>query len=101
MKCLNASKPGKLSAALAGFDCGGVRLFLNVGDPAKNSLIYFQVPHIHAECDHLKSRGVEFISAPHMIHKHTDGTEEWMAFFNDPDGQPLGLMMQVAEPGGA
>jgi len=87
---------GKLSF----FDCGGVRLFLNVGDPTKNSLVYFQVPDIHAKCEHLKSRGVDFTSAPHMIHKHTDGTEEWMAFFNDPDGQPLGLMMQVADPGG-
>jgi methylmalonyl-CoA/ethylmalonyl-CoA epimerase len=30
-----------------------------------------------------------------MIHKHADGTEEWMAFFKDPDGRPLGIMSQV------
>jgi methylmalonyl-CoA/ethylmalonyl-CoA epimerase len=30
-----------------------------------------------------------------MIFKHPDGTEEWMAFFNDPDGKPLAVMSQV------
>jgi hypothetical protein len=35
---------------------------------------------------------VEFINAPHMIHRHEDGTEEWMAFFNDNEGRPLGIM---------
>jgi len=30
-----------------------------------------------------------------MIHKHADGTEEWMAFFKDPDGRPLAIMSQV------
>jgi methylmalonyl-CoA/ethylmalonyl-CoA epimerase len=33
-----------------------------------------------------------------MIHRHDDGTEEWMAFFNDPDGRPLAIMAQ-AKPG--
>lgn len=42
-----------------------------------------------------KERGAEFISAPHMIHRHEDGTEEWMAFFKDPDGRPLAIMAQV------
>jgi hypothetical protein len=27
--------------------------------------------------------------------RHGDGTEEWMAFFNDPDGRPLAIMSQV------
>ena len=30
-----------------------------------------------------------------MIHRHESGVEEWMAFFADPDGQPLALMAQV------
>jgi methylmalonyl-CoA/ethylmalonyl-CoA epimerase len=30
-----------------------------------------------------------------MIHRHADGTEEWMAFFSDPEGRPLALMSQV------
>jgi|SRR5579859_1186139 len=36
-----------------------------------------------------------FGNAPHMIHKHADGTEEWMAFFNDNEGQPLAIMAQA------
>jgi hypothetical protein len=30
-----------------------------------------------------------------MIHRHADGPEEWMAFFNDPAGRPLAIMSQV------
>jgi methylmalonyl-CoA/ethylmalonyl-CoA epimerase len=30
-----------------------------------------------------------------MIFKHEDGTEEWMAFFRDPDQNLLALMSQV------
>lgn len=81
---------------LSFFNCGGVRLFLNIGDPTKNSLIYFNVPDIHAAHERLKSLDIEIVSAPHMIHQHEDETEEWMAFFNDPDKQPLGLMSCVA-----
>jgi hypothetical protein len=42
----------------------------------------------------LKSRGVNFTNTPHMIHRHADGTEEWLAFFNDPEGRPLAIMSQ-------
>jgi methylmalonyl-CoA/ethylmalonyl-CoA epimerase len=30
-----------------------------------------------------------------MIHRHEDGTEEWMAFFQDNDGRPLAVMSQA------
>ena len=80
---------------LSFFDCNGVRLFLNVGDPTKNSIIYFSVPDIHATHDHLVEKNIEIVSAPHMIHKHEDESEEWMAFFNDIDSQPWGLMSRV------
>lgn len=26
---------------------------------------------------------------------HADGTEEWMAFFKDPEGRPLAIVSQV------
>lgn len=82
---------------LAFFDCGGTRLLLTQADEpaAAESLIYFKVPHIDQAHEELKRRGVEFLSAPHMIHRHSDGTEEWMAFFKDPDGRPLAIMSQV------
>jgi len=86
---------------LAFFDCGGTRLFLEehtniqVKDLHNDSILYFRVADIHATHESLAARGVTFVGAPHMIFKHPDGTEEWMAFFNDPDGKPLALMSQV------
>ena len=59
------------------------------------SVIYFKVADIAQSYEKLRDRGVDFTGAPHMIHRHGDGTEEWMAFFNDPDGRPLAIMSQV------
>lgn len=81
---------------LAFFDCGGVRLFLTQEEElAADSLLYFRVEDIHQAAEQLTARGAEFMNAPHMIHRHEDGTEEWMAFFKDPDGRPLALMNQT------
>jgi DNA-binding CsgD family transcriptional regulator/catechol 2,3-dioxygenase-like lactoylglutathione lyase family enzyme len=82
---------------LAFFDCGGTRLFLSAeaDEPTSESLLYFRVPDITATHANLVAKGVEFHGAPHMIHRHADGTEEWMAFFKDPEGRPLALMSQV------
>jgi catechol 2,3-dioxygenase-like lactoylglutathione lyase family enzyme len=81
---------------LAFFDCGGTRLFLSaVEEPAESSVLYFRVDDIQAAYDELRGRGVKFENAPHLIHKHDNGVEEWMAFFPDPDGQLLAIMAQV------
>jgi catechol 2,3-dioxygenase-like lactoylglutathione lyase family enzyme len=81
---------------LAFFDCGGTRLFLSENPrPGPESILYLKVEDIAAAHRALQARGVEFVSPPHMIHKHADGTEEWMAFFNDPEGRPLAIMSQV------
>ena len=80
---------------LAFFDCGGTRLYLQQGALTPESCLYFRVGDIHAAHRDLAGKGAEFISAPHMIHRHADGTEEWMAFFNDPDGRTLALMAQA------
>ena len=82
---------------LAFFDCGGTRLLLTQQGElsATESILYLLVEDIVRAHDELRSRGIEFINAPHMIHKHADGTEEWMAFFKDPEGRPLALMSQV------
>ena len=81
---------------LAFFDCGGVRLFLSEGEgETADSILYFRVPDIHAAHRRLAKRGAEFINAPHLIHRHDDGAEEWMAFFKDPEGRPLAIMSQA------
>lgn len=82
---------------LAFFDCGGVRLFLSAGEGGNqgDSILYFRVADIRSAHSALEARGVEFVNAPHMIHRHEDGTEEWMAFFNDNEGRPLAIMAQT------
>jgi DNA-binding CsgD family transcriptional regulator/catechol 2,3-dioxygenase-like lactoylglutathione lyase family enzyme len=79
------------------FDCGGVRLYLFQADaePQPESIIYFGVAGIQEGYEALRQRGVEFINAPHLIHRHADGTEEWMAFFKDLEGRPLAIMSKA------
>ena len=62
---------------------------------AAESILYFRVEDIRRAHEQLQERGAEFVQVPHMIHRHGDGTEEWMAFFKDPDGRPLAIMSQV------
>lgn len=81
---------------LAFFDLGGVRLMLTEeGERSQESILYLRVPDVHNAKKELETRGVRFTHAPHMIHRHEDGTEEWMAFFEDNEGRPLALMAQV------
>lgn len=87
---------------LAFFDLGGTRLYLSAesGDPQPESTLYLRVDDIGAAYAQLTARGVEFKGAPHLIYKHPDGTEEWMAFFMDPEGRFLALMSQVRPQSG-
>ena len=83
---------------LAFFDCAGTRLMLDALPEAQgkgNSVIYFRVVDIQERQSALEAAGVRFAGAPHMIHKHPDGTEEWMTFFEGPDGNTLALMSAV------
>jgi len=82
---------------LAFFDLGGVRLMLSEeeGGLVSESILYLLVADIHAAKAELEERGAKFINAPHLIHRHEDGTEEWMAAFEDNEGRPLQLMMQL------
>lgn len=82
---------------LAFFDCDGVRLFLSEGDGgASDSIIYFRVEDVRAAHAAMAARGIEFVNAPHMIHRHDDGTEEWMAFFKDNENRLLAIMAQIS-----
>jgi catechol 2,3-dioxygenase-like lactoylglutathione lyase family enzyme/DNA-binding CsgD family transcriptional regulator len=86
---------------LAFFDCDGVRLFLGLpeeGEWRPSSVLYFRVEDIQGTYDALTAAGVPFEGAPHLIHRHESGLEEWMAFFRDPDGNMLALMAQVPPP---
>ncbi|HEU5324634.1 MAG TPA: LuxR C-terminal-related transcriptional regulator [Candidatus Limnocylindria bacterium] len=85
---------------LAFFDAGGVRLYLHRKDEADwrpSSVLYFLVDDIHRTQEALAADGVHFTGAPHVI--YTDdatGTEEWMTFFEDGEGNMLALMSRVS-----
>jgi DNA-binding CsgD family transcriptional regulator/catechol 2,3-dioxygenase-like lactoylglutathione lyase family enzyme len=80
---------------LAFFDCDGVRLYLSEGDGPAESILYFRVADVRRAYSELSARGIVFTNAPHMIHRHADGTEEWMAFFKDNEERPLAIMARV------
>ncbi len=82
---------------LAFFDCAGTRLYLDEKDEvqAAESILYLLVEDIEAAYRTLAARGVTFRNAPHLVFRDPDGTEEWMAFFDDPEGRPLALMARV------
>jgi hypothetical protein len=73
-------------------------LFQADGEPPPESIIYFAVGDIQERYDALRWRGVEFINAPHLIHRHPDGVEEWMAFFKDLEGRPLAILSKAKPP---
>jgi methylmalonyl-CoA/ethylmalonyl-CoA epimerase len=83
---------------LAFFDLDGVRLLMDRNAPS--ALIYLPVDDIDAAVAGLREKGVEIASEPHVIFSHDDdtlgpaGTDEWMAFFTDPEGSTVGLVEQ-------
>ncbi len=87
------------AGGMAFFKCQGVRLMLTEGEAAEESLIYFRCQNIQNQHKRLLRNGVKILSAPHRIHTHEDGREEWMCFFEDPDHRPLALMTTIpSEP---
>ncbi len=77
---------------LAFCDLGGTRLMLReTGKREEADILYLSVPDIAAAHAALAGRGVAFTGAPHMIHRHPDGAEEWMAFLKDDEGRDLAL----------
>jgi DNA-binding CsgD family transcriptional regulator/catechol 2,3-dioxygenase-like lactoylglutathione lyase family enzyme len=76
---------------LAFFDCGGVRLMLSQTPSSGESLLYFRVERLHEHYDAVLARGAKPLGAPHRVHRHADGREEWLAFIEDNEGRPLGL----------
>lgn len=86
---------------LAFFDIAGTRIFLRevpADEWRQGSILYFTVDDIRASYDALRATGVVTQGEPARIHTHDDGTEEWMAFFSDPDGNTLALMARVPGP---
>ena len=78
------------------FDLEGVRLLLDKGAPS--ALVYLRVADIEATLTRLREHGTEVVGEPHVIFTHEDstlgpaGTDEWMAFVKDSEGNTVGLV---------
>lgn len=74
----------------------GTRLLLDVNAPS--SLIYLAVDDVEFSVNELRGRGVTITEEPHVIFQHSDdtlgpaGTDEWMAFITDSEGNTVGLV---------
>ena len=80
------------------FDCDGIRLLIESlqveSFVPRSSIIYFRASDISIAYGDLKSRGVTFIDAPHLIAQMEDH-DLWMVFFKDPAGNTLALMQEA------
>ena len=85
---------------LAFFSLGPTRLMLRETKSRDEAdILYLATEDILSAAQSLGSKGIAFVQAPHLIHRHPDGTEDWMAFFTDDEGRPLGLHMQRTPAG--
>lgn len=81
---------------LSFFRVGSTRLLLDRAVPS--ALLYFEVDDVRARIEELRSRGVDVSTEPHVIFRHEDGTlgpagtDEWMAFITDSEGNQVGLV---------
>src|SRR5690349_14383340 len=82
---------------MAFFDCGGIRLLTGLPESPEldppASIIYYAVDDIQTAAATLKSRGVSFMTEPHVIARlpHAD---LWMAAFRDSSQNILELMSE-------
>ncbi|HSP35481.1 MAG TPA: VOC family protein [Thermoanaerobaculia bacterium] len=83
---------------LAFFDCGGVRLMLNVPEEKSadhpSSVLYFNAADLRTAFTEIVRRGAKPEGEPHMIARLAD-REVWMGFFYDSEENMMALMNEV------
>ena len=93
------------SPPLARFDPPGL-LFFAIGDRtrllleqgAPSAMLYLEVDDVRTRVEQLRGEGVAVEAEPHVIFTHVDatlgpaGTDEWMAFVRDSEGNLVGLV---------
>jgi methylmalonyl-CoA/ethylmalonyl-CoA epimerase len=78
------------------FNLDGVRLLLDRGAPS--ALLYLAVEDIEGTVSRLRAAGVSVEGEPRVIFTHEDdtlgpaGTDEWMGFVRDSEGNLVGLV---------
>lgn len=77
------------------YDLGETRLLIEEGGP--KSVLYIGVSDVRETCEDLKARGFKITSEPHIVFPDPAGIfdepgNEWLAFIEDSEGNPVGLM---------
>ncbi len=84
------------------FKISGIRLLLDLQAPT--ALVYLRVPDVAETVERCRDDGIEVRAEPHVIFTHHDdalgpvGTQEWMAFIKDSEGNTLGLVSHAVPP---
>jgi methylmalonyl-CoA/ethylmalonyl-CoA epimerase len=84
------------------FRLSGVRLLLDREAPT--ALIYLRVADVAKAIERCRQDGIQVRAEPHVIFTHSDdalgpaGTQEWMAFIRDSEGNTLGLVSHALPP---
>jgi methylmalonyl-CoA/ethylmalonyl-CoA epimerase len=97
-KLLDQKVAGKFTPpGIAFFRIGATRLLLDSA-VAAGGIIYLGVDDVEYSVNELRSQGVTIETEPHVIFQHADdtlgpaGTDEWMAFIRDSEGNTVGLV---------
>jgi methylmalonyl-CoA/ethylmalonyl-CoA epimerase len=77
------------------FDMDGVRLFLDVN--ALPGYVYIEVASVRDKVEELRAKGIAITTEPHVVFPDPAGIfdepgDEWLAFFEDSEGNQIGLM---------
>jgi len=87
----------KAPPAMAFLQCGDVRIMLGAqpGDEAQSHpILYYDVEDVQRALTAIRNHeGVKVRSEPHVVAR-LDTAEVWLAFVEDPDGHPVGLMSE-------
>jgi len=86
------------AGTMAFFQCGSVRLMIGEDKKAQVSegtMVYFSVADLEVTARLLESRGTSFVQQPHLVAR-MKSHDLWLAFINDPSGNTLGLLSEVA-----
>ena len=86
------------AGAMAFFQCGSIRLMIGTSDKPSSTtgtIVYFRVPDLPLAFAELKSKAVAFTQDPHLVAR-MKSHDLWLAFLQDPSGNSIGLMSEVA-----
>ncbi|MBB5057016.1 methylmalonyl-CoA/ethylmalonyl-CoA epimerase [Granulicella aggregans] len=88
------------AGTMAFLQCREVRLLLGTPEPGKpisngGTILYLKSDDLKGDYARLTDAGSPSVQAPQMIAKMPDH-DLWLAIVSDPDGNPVGLMSEIA-----